>query len=398
MLIFNRTSGKAWRYADFAPVTLQALATTLKAQLYVTDEKAGPLKAFTAQALSLGEILDRPGNLLLLDAESGIASPGSLSLIDRDADGATNDADACPSDSAKTEPGVCGCNAADADRDEDGALNCLDCNPNDAAVHPQAAELCNGRDDDCDGLTDADDSSLEACEDDDLCTETHGCVEGRSWGRLRSHALVLRPANGRACAGPPPASASTYRSSTARSATTAMHAPQQTVASRALARAVRRPSAPSATNATRQALAIPRREHAHTRPNPTAPRATMAMRARRSIAAQPGNASRAARRSLSGTLVVLPSQTQQRHRILRPGPGHSARRCARGPRLRCQENSVAVRRSPARRHGRCEHASPRSPPSLSRLPRVRRSTCRDAISASSTDSASSGWIRCARTR
>ena len=68
----------------------------------------------------------------------------------------------------------------------------------------------------------------------------------------------------------------------------------QTVASRALARAVRRPSAPSATNATRQGTCDPATGACS---HPTKPDGTACGRwrcaARRSIAAQPGNASRA---------------------------------------------------------------------------------------------------------
>ena len=117
-----------------------------------------------------------------------------------------------------------------------------------------------------------------------------------AWGPSSlTTALVLRPANGRACAGPPPASASTYRSSTARSAT---HGNACTTGRRLrlghVARVVRRLSAPSATNATRQGTRDPATGACS---HPTKPDGTACGRWRglalRSIAAQPGNASRA---------------------------------------------------------------------------------------------------------
>jgi hypothetical protein len=48
-----------------------------------------------------------------------------------------------------------------ADADGDGFAACAECNDGDAAVHPDATEVCNGDDDDCDGLVDDDDDSLD---------------------------------------------------------------------------------------------------------------------------------------------------------------------------------------------------------------------------------------------
>jgi hypothetical protein len=45
----------------------------------------------------------------------------------------TGTTDGCPSDPAKTEPGVCGCGTPDTDTDKDGTPNCTDSCPNDAA-------------------------------------------------------------------------------------------------------------------------------------------------------------------------------------------------------------------------------------------------------------------------
>ncbi|MFH1466885.1 MAG: MopE-related protein [Pseudomonadota bacterium] len=48
-----------------------------------------------------------------------------------------------------------------ADEDGDGWAACAECDDSDAAIHPDAAEVCNDTDDDCDGLTDDDDDSLD---------------------------------------------------------------------------------------------------------------------------------------------------------------------------------------------------------------------------------------------
>lgn len=57
------------------------------------------------------------------------------SLVDTDWDGVPDCRDACPTDPAKTDPGVCGCNVVDrtGDKDGDGVMDCLDgcpMNPN----------------------------------------------------------------------------------------------------------------------------------------------------------------------------------------------------------------------------------------------------------------------------
>jgi len=48
---------------------------------------------------------------------------------DEDEDGAGDLCDNCPNDPGKTEPGICGCGAADTDSDGDGALDCKEQGP-----------------------------------------------------------------------------------------------------------------------------------------------------------------------------------------------------------------------------------------------------------------------------
>jgi hypothetical protein len=49
-----------------------------------------------------------------------------------------------------------------ADNDGDGFAACAECDDGDATVNPTAVEVCDGRDNDCDGLVDDDDDSLDA--------------------------------------------------------------------------------------------------------------------------------------------------------------------------------------------------------------------------------------------
>ena len=76
--------------------------------------------------------------------------------LDSDSDGTGDQCDNCPNDSDKTEPGLCGCGAADIDSDEDGFLQCIDdCNDNDPDINPGATEVCgDGVDNNCDDQID----------------------------------------------------------------------------------------------------------------------------------------------------------------------------------------------------------------------------------------------------
>ena len=46
---------------------------------------------------------------------------------DQDGDGVCDEADGCPSDPNKSDPGKCGCGVPDTDSDGDGVADCLEC-------------------------------------------------------------------------------------------------------------------------------------------------------------------------------------------------------------------------------------------------------------------------------
>jgi hypothetical protein len=84
-------------------------------------------------------------------------------LKDQDDDGVPDSEDLCPGNSQKTEPGVCGCGAADTDRDSDGTADCKDgCPDNPEKTQPD--------DNGCDeGKKDSDDDGID--DDDDGCPD-----------------------------------------------------------------------------------------------------------------------------------------------------------------------------------------------------------------------------------
>jgi len=92
--------------------------------------------------------------------------------VDTDGDGKGDACDGCPGDSAKTEPGLCGCGVSDVDSDKDGTPDCKDncpalanpgqedCNNNGIGdvcdpINPSANDSnCDGIDQNCNGVPD----------------------------------------------------------------------------------------------------------------------------------------------------------------------------------------------------------------------------------------------------
>jgi hypothetical protein len=72
-------------------------------------------------------------------------------VIDSDGDGTSDDLDGCPNDLAKTQPGQCGCGAADTDTDGDGIADCVDGCPDDPAKTAPGACGCGVADADANG-------------------------------------------------------------------------------------------------------------------------------------------------------------------------------------------------------------------------------------------------------
>jgi hypothetical protein len=93
------------------------------------------------------------------DSGEGLAADPDGDCDDSDAafhPGATEDDCADPNDYN------CDGSVAYADEDADGYAACEECDDSDAAVHPSATEICDGGvDNDCDGLTDDQDDSLD---------------------------------------------------------------------------------------------------------------------------------------------------------------------------------------------------------------------------------------------
>ena len=65
-------------------------------------------------------------------------------------------------DGSQADIGATGGPDAHRDRDQDGFIDGIDCDDQDPSVHPDSQEICSLRDDDCDGLVDDADPSLNA--------------------------------------------------------------------------------------------------------------------------------------------------------------------------------------------------------------------------------------------
>lgn len=102
--------------------------------------------------------------------EPGICGCG-LPDTDTDSDGTADCEDQCASDPLKTEPGACGCGMADTDADGDGSPVCEDCDDDDDTRHPGATDDCGGGDEDCDGMF-----------DEDCVPDAEGCSDGTREG------------------------------------------------------------------------------------------------------------------------------------------------------------------------------------------------------------------------
>ncbi len=120
--------------------------------------------------------VDRDGNMVNYTLIGGVPRHIEYALQDSDGDGVGDDLDGCPSDPAKTAPGVCGCGVADGDGDGDGVLDCND--------------QCPGADDtldaDGDGPADGcDDTPMGQCCGGGLPLTTPLLLLGWGWVRRR---------------------------------------------------------------------------------------------------------------------------------------------------------------------------------------------------------------------
>ncbi|MDY6842814.1 MAG: hypothetical protein SVW57_01795, partial [Thermodesulfobacteriota bacterium] len=90
--------------------------------------------------------------------DPGICGCG-VADTDTDSDGVPDCNDGCPSDPAKTDPGICGCGVADTDTDSDGVPDCNDGCPSDPAKTDPGICGCGvaDTDTDSDGVPDCND-------------------------------------------------------------------------------------------------------------------------------------------------------------------------------------------------------------------------------------------------
>lgn len=91
---------------------------------------------------------------------------------DFDLDGTVDCLDGCPSDAAKTAPGVCGCNQVEIDSDGDGTFDCVDGCPADPNKVAPGACGCGNPDTDTDGDGTAD--CVDVCPNDPTKTTSAG--------------------------------------------------------------------------------------------------------------------------------------------------------------------------------------------------------------------------------
>jgi hypothetical protein len=104
--------------------------------------------------------------------------PGFDDTVDTDTDGVPDGCDNCPSDPDKTEPGICGCGVSDADSDGDGTLDCHDA----CLFDPDKTEPgicgCGVSDDDSDGDGTADCNDICPGFDDTIDNDIDGVPDG----------------------------------------------------------------------------------------------------------------------------------------------------------------------------------------------------------------------------
>ncbi|MCC6408758.1 MAG: thrombospondin type 3 repeat-containing protein [Planctomycetes bacterium] len=87
--------------------------------------------------------------------DSAKSQPGAcgcgVSDVDSDGDAVPDCVDGCPADAGKTTPGICGCGVSDQDTDGDGVANCIDGCPNDPNKQSPGSCGCGIADTDSDG-------------------------------------------------------------------------------------------------------------------------------------------------------------------------------------------------------------------------------------------------------
>lgn len=129
-------------------------ALEVAAAIFNSELVDGDLQVTIVASTSVGA--ECPASELRITARY-VAAEDPCGLVDSDGDGTPDGCDACPTDPAKTEPGLCGCGVADVDTDGDGTPDCLDGCPEDPdSIDPEDCG-CGPGDIDLDGDVDVDD-------------------------------------------------------------------------------------------------------------------------------------------------------------------------------------------------------------------------------------------------
>ena len=127
------------------------------------DRKNETLSESQVTGASLSPSIDDTGTIVAFSSiASGLVSGDSNNAVDifatdescssdSDSDSVVDCTDGCPTDAAKTAPGICGCGLVDVDSDSDGTYDCNDACPSDAAKTAVGSCGCGAVDTDANG-------------------------------------------------------------------------------------------------------------------------------------------------------------------------------------------------------------------------------------------------------
>ncbi len=128
----------AWSQVSGPSVVLIG-AHTMSTTLLTPPVTGDPVELWFELVVSSGDVSDSDEVRIVVVSDDSLP-PVDPCVLDLDEDGVTDCLDGCPADSAKSQPGVCGCGVAELDADGDATPDCRDGCPNDPAK--LAAGVC----------------------------------------------------------------------------------------------------------------------------------------------------------------------------------------------------------------------------------------------------------------